>query len=114
MSARTTALDLTSGEQENVRNAIYFLRAKFGSWKPVAKLLHFEEQTLVQCANGTRTVAASMAFRLARAVGVGIDDLIAGRFPEPGVCPRCGYKLPTNGVYRPPKPPRSPETGGAS
>ena len=85
---------------ERVRNALYFLRAKFGSWQPLARALHYEEQTLVQCANGTRGVAAAMAFRLARFVNVGIDELLAGRFPEPGVCPRCAYRLPLDGRYR--------------
>lgn len=25
-------------------------------------------------------------------IGVGIDDLLAGRFPGDGACSRCGYK----------------------
>jgi hypothetical protein len=33
-----------------------------------------------------------MAFRIARLVGVSVDDLVRGKFPEPGTCPRCGYK----------------------
>ena len=40
-----------------------------------------------------------VAFRLARFINVGIDDLLAGRFPEPGVCPRCAYRLPLDGRY---------------
>lgn len=95
-----TELDLSGNEQDHVRNALYFMRAKFGTWKSLARL-HFEEITIVQSANGLRTVTASMAFRLARVVGITVDDLIGGRYPEPGVCPRCAYKLPTDGVYRP-------------
>lgn len=96
-----TELDLSIVEQEHVQNALYFMRAKFGTWKSIARLLHFEEITIVQSANGTRTVTASMAFRLARVVGINVDDLVRGRFPEPGVCPRCAYRLPLDGVFRP-------------
>lgn len=96
-----TELDLSAAEQEHVRNALYFMRAKFDTWRSIARLLHFEETTLVQSANGTRTVTASMAFRLARVANVKVDDLIAGRYPEPGLCPRCMFRLPTDGVYRP-------------
>lgn len=95
-----TELDLTADEQERVRNALFFLRAKFGTWKSIARLLHFEEVTLKQIAGGTRTVTASLAFRIARIVNVKIDDLIGGQFPEPGLCPRCGYRLPIDGSWR--------------
>ena len=88
-----SSLDMSLEEQEHVRNALYFLRAKFGSWQPLARALHFEEQTLMQCANGTRGIAANMAFRVARFVNVAIDQLLVGSFPEPGVCPRCAYRL---------------------
>ena len=94
-----TELDLKLDEQEHVRNALHFLRAKFGTWKSIARTLHFEEVTVIQIANGTRTVTASMAFRLARVLAVGVDDLVGGRFPEPGVCPRCGYRVPIDGKY---------------
>lgn len=101
MGARPiTELDLTKEEQDHVRNALYFLRAKFGTWKTIGRLLHFEESTLIHAANGMRTVTASIAFRLARMVNITIEHLLAGKFPEPGVCPRCAYRLPLDGVYR--------------
>ena len=95
-----STLDMTIQQQEHVRNALYFLRAKFGSWRPLARALHYEEQTMVQCANATRGIAAGMAFRVARFVNVTIDALLSGKFPEPGVCPRCAYKLPLDGVWK--------------
>jgi hypothetical protein len=88
-----TEIDLTLEEQEHVRNALQFLRVKLGGWRPLMKLLKFEETTLIKSGNGSRTVTASMAFRIARLVGVSVDDLVHGKFPEPGTCPRCGYKL---------------------
>lgn len=95
-----TELDLSREEQEHVRNALYFLRAKFGTWKSIGKLLHFEETTLINSANGSRTVTASMAFRLARVLKIDVDSLVAGRFPEAGTCPRCGYRVPLDGKYK--------------
>ena len=101
MSRQITELDLSSAEQDHVRNALYFMRAKFGTWKSIARLLRFEETTLIKSANGERTVSASIAFRLARVAGIKVDDLVGGRFPEPGHCPRCGYHVPTDGRFRP-------------
>ncbi len=68
-----------------------FLRVKLGA-KSLAKLLHYDETTMIHVVNERRAVCASMAFRVARVVGIGIDDLLAGKWPEPGTCPRCGYK----------------------
>lgn len=73
-------------------NALCFLRVKFESWKPIAKLLHFEEASLADVRAKRRSVSANLAVRLARILGIGIDDLLAGNWPEPGMCPRCGYK----------------------
>ncbi len=93
MSAREIkTLDLSLEEQEHVRNAIAFLRIKLEGWGPLAKMLHFDSTTLIHVVNERRAVCASMAFRVARFVGVGIDDLLAGKWPEAGMCPRCGYK----------------------
>jgi hypothetical protein len=93
MSAREIkTLDLTLHEQEHVRNAIAFLHVKIGGWKPLGKLLHFDHTTLIHVVAERRAVCASMAFRVARFVGIGIDSLLAGEWPEAGTCPRCGYK----------------------
>ncbi len=88
-----STVDLTIEEQKHVRNALIFLRVKLGG-KSLARLLHFDETTIVHVINEHRCVSASMAFRLARVVKVGIEDLLAGKWPEPGTCPQCGYKDP--------------------
>lgn len=49
-------------------------------------------RTLVHVVDERRAVSASMAFRVARVVGVKVDDLLLGKWPEAGTCPRCGYK----------------------
>lgn len=86
-----TVLDLTLEEQAHTRNALHFLRAKLGTWAMLAKVLHFDETTLIK-AGSARTVTASMAFRIARVLDIAVDDLVKGRLPEPGTCPRCGYR----------------------
>jgi len=83
---------LSLEQQEHVINALYFLRVKFESWRPIAKLLHFEEASLADVRAKRRSVSANLAFRLAKLLGIGVDDLLTGKWPEPGMCPRCGYK----------------------
>ena len=94
MTRRITTLDLTLAEQEHVRNALQLFRARVGGWATTAKILHFDEITVLKAGNGTRTVTASMTFRLARVLGVTVDDLLRGRVTDLGTCPRCGYADP--------------------
>jgi hypothetical protein len=84
------ASDLTAEEQVRVRTALRFLRSRCGGWASLAKVLHANKITLKGAANG-RTVTASTAVRVARLASVGVDDLLAGRFPPPGTCPHCGH-----------------------
>lgn len=84
--------DLTAEEQAHVRAALRFLRARCGGWAPLAKALGFKDTTLSKVANG-RVVAPLLAFRVARLVNVGVDDLLAGKFPSPGTCPHCGHQM---------------------
>ena len=83
--------DLTSAEQTNVRTALRYLRARCGGWEPVAKALHFKATTLGQIACSRKVASASLAVRIARFASVGVDDVLAGRFPAPGTCPHCGH-----------------------
>ena len=88
--------DLTTEEQINVRTALRHLRIRCGGWKPLAQALHFETRTL-RHAVCDRGVSAAMAFRVARFVGVSIDDLLAGKYPASGACPYCGHVVePSN------------------
>jgi len=83
---------LTEEQQGHVIDALYFLRAKFDNWSPVAKLLRFEPKSLGDVRAKRRSVSPNLTFRIARVVGVGVDDLLAGKFTQPGTCPRCGYR----------------------
>jgi hypothetical protein len=82
--------DLTVAEQANVRAALAFLRARCGGWKPLARALRFKATSVANVGHG-RAPSASMALRIARLARVGVDDLLAGRFPPPGTCPHCGH-----------------------
>jgi DNA-binding XRE family transcriptional regulator len=91
MSA-AASFDLTTQEQGHVRTALKFLRARFGGWRPLAKVLHFGESSVGNMAAGHRTPTIAVAFRIARLVKVPVDDVLAGRFPPAGTCPHCGHR----------------------
>jgi hypothetical protein len=84
--------DLTKEEQGHVGLALRFLRARAGGWDALAKVLHFGRSTLLDAASGRHPPTASMALRIARLAQVGVDDLLAGRYPEAGACAHCGNK----------------------
>jgi hypothetical protein len=84
------ASDLTTAEQTHVRAALRFLRARCGGWAPLAKALRFRERSLAKVGCG-RVASASMAVRVARLAEVGVDDLLAGKYPPAGTCPHCGH-----------------------
>jgi hypothetical protein len=77
--------DLTKDEQAHVRAAAAFLRHRCGSLKDLAKALRFTPHTVRAPASPT------LAMRVARLAKVGVDDVLAGRFPAPGTCPHCGH-----------------------
>lgn len=83
--------DLTKEEQAHVRAAIRFLRARCGGAKMLAKALRVDRKTLISPATPTT------AFRVARFAGVGVDDLLTGRFPPPGTCAYCGHRKEVDG-----------------
>lgn len=83
--------DLSLDEQEHVRNALHYLRLRFGGWEPLGRTLRYEPTSLIHVAKGRRTASPTLAFRVARLVKVKVDDLVAGKFPSTNACPRCGY-----------------------
>lgn len=87
------AIDLTPKEQTNVRAALRFLRFRCGGWGQLAKAIHLKQTSLCKIATD-RVVTPTVAFRVARLAKVGVDDLLAGKFPPPGTCPHCGHCEP--------------------
>ena len=88
--ARVPRGDLAPEEQARVRLALKALKARHG-WPTLAKGLRYQEKTLKHVAYG-RIVTASIAVRLARFVGSGVDDLLSGKYAPP--CPHCGQTMP--------------------
>jgi hypothetical protein len=84
--------DLTKEEQASVAVALRFLKARAGGWAPLAKVLHFDIGTMSRAANGRRGTTVTMALRIARLAQVGVDDVLAGRYPGPGICAHCGAR----------------------
>ena len=81
--------DLTKEEQENVRAAVRFLAARFGSLKLLSVALGNKEM-LGRVGLDRQEMTAKIAFRIARLAQVGIDDLLAGKYPVDGACPYSG------------------------
>jgi len=77
--------DLTPAEVVNVRRALAFLRVRCGGVKMLAKALHTSKPSL-------RAPSASLVFRIARLAGVGLDDVVTGKYPPAGVCAHCGHR----------------------
>lgn len=95
------AADLTPTEQGNVRKALRFLRARCGGWAQLGKVLCFKEVTLGAIGAGRKVASASLAVRVARLAQVGVDDVLAGRFPPAGACPHCGHVAISEGAADP-------------
>lgn len=88
--SRAERSDLSREEQARIRTALKFLRIRFEGWEPLAKALRFRRDSLSVVAHGG-AVTASLTFRVARLVGVGVDDLLTGKYPHPDACPHCGH-----------------------
>lgn len=82
--------DLTPKEQEHVRVALRFLRARVGNWEILAKALRMTAPTLIHVNRERRSASPVLTFRIARLAKVGIDDLLAGKYPAEGACLNCG------------------------
>jgi hypothetical protein len=100
--------DLSSEQQEHVRAALRFLHARSQTWAILAKALHAKALTLCHVSTGKKAASAGLAVRVARFAGVGVDEVLEGRFPPPGTCPWCGHReeasgslLGSNGAHTP-------------
>jgi plasmid maintenance system antidote protein VapI len=78
--------DLTNKEQKAVRTALRFLRLRVGAWGPLAKALRYEWDSIQKVTTGKRAVTPALALRVARLAGVGMDELLVGRWLSARVC----------------------------
>ena len=83
--------DLTDKEQRAVRTALRFLRIRVGAWKPLVKALRYEYDSIQKVAAGKKAVTPALALRIARFAGIAMDELLAGQWLSPRVCPHCGH-----------------------
>ena len=86
--------DLTASEVTSIRVALRFLKARSGSWDGLGRVLRYSADTLSAAASETagRGPSLNMALRVARVAQVGVDDVLAGRYPGPNVCAHCGAR----------------------
>lgn len=89
--------DLTKKEQANVRTALKYLYMRCATWQTLAKALRAKMSTVHRAASGRDPVSASLALRVARLAAASVDDVLAGKWPEPGTCPHCGQRKPAPG-----------------
>lgn len=82
--------ELTPEEQECVRVALRVLRVRYGSYAKVGEVMGVHPKAVVRAASGRWKPTIGVALEAARLARVPVDDILAGRFPEPGACPFCG------------------------
>jgi plasmid maintenance system antidote protein VapI len=85
------ASDLTDDEKAHVKAALEFLRIRFGQTKLLAKALRLQPDSVRKVLSGHDSISAAMVLRVARLAGIGLDDLLAGKYPVKGMCPHCGH-----------------------
>jgi hypothetical protein len=82
--------DLTPEEQANARKAIRFLAIRLGGQAKLAKAMRATRATINLATSKRGKPSAGLALRAARVAGVGVEELLAGRWPVEGACPHCG------------------------
>jgi hypothetical protein len=86
---------LSPEEEAATRIALKVLAVRHGGWPKLAKRMRVSVHTLTGAMFKKRKgVGPGIALEVARCAGVPVDDVLAGRFPEPGSCPHCGRKDP--------------------
>jgi DNA-binding XRE family transcriptional regulator len=86
--------DLTPDEQANVRSALRFIFRQCGdSWRTAAQAIGSKQSTIKSVTNCAVAPGAGLALRIARALGVPVDDVLQGRYPPKDVCHHCGQAI---------------------
>ena len=80
--------DLTPDEQVNIRVAVRFLRKRMGGMMQLASAMGSKLGTLTAAMH--LSVSAGIAVRVARAAGVPLEEILAGRWPAATTCAYCG------------------------
>lgn len=80
---------LNPDELAHARYALRHTRAHYGSSEAMADALGVSRTTVAQSA-GSYPLSINLVVRLARLVGVSMDAILTGEWPEPRKCPTCG------------------------
>jgi hypothetical protein len=83
--------DFSKTEEAHIRGALNFLHRRCGTWAILGRALRLGGPGLCTIAKGHRSATPTLAVRLAKLAGVGVDDVLSGKFPSPGTCPHCGH-----------------------
>jgi hypothetical protein len=75
-----------SGASSNEGQLLLQLSGKIVDFKVMVRPL----KASTWCTRMKEIVNASLAFRVAKVAGVPVDDVLTGKYPSPGTCPRCG------------------------
>jgi DNA-binding XRE family transcriptional regulator len=82
--------DLTADEIKNVKAALRVLRRRYETWQGAAEALGVRAVTLRMAVLAKRRPSVALALRVARLVGVAVEDVLSGAWPKAGACPCCG------------------------
>jgi len=81
----------TPDESDRIRAALRHARTLFGTWPCLAAALYLSAAQVTRAAHGRKRITASIAVRLARALGKPLESLY--RAPTSAdVCPTCGAR----------------------
>ena len=81
---------LTPDEAACVLVALEFMVARSGSIQALAYKMGVDRTAVRRALKERPSPGVTLALDVARAAGVTVDDVLAGRFPPPGSCPHCG------------------------
>jgi hypothetical protein len=89
LAKRDVEADLSVDEQACVRRALRFLAKRHGTYAKLAASMKAKPATVMLAAR-SGTVSAGIALKAARVAKAPLEDVLAGRWPKPSMCPLCG------------------------
>jgi hypothetical protein len=83
--------DLTPEEIANAKRALGVMLRRFGTWHAAAEALGAKLATVKAAVDARKgKPSVGLALRVARVVGVPLEDILAGTWPKDGACTMCG------------------------
>jgi plasmid maintenance system antidote protein VapI len=90
---RRRCATLSIAEQANVRALLQVLRVKLlgHNWRNVEQALPVSHSALAEILAGRVEISTTIAFRVAKAFGVSLQEVLTGEAVPPGTCKHCGH-----------------------